>query len=157
MEFGGLYFPWAPKYFSPTFRFLAVVAGSLPARLEGGYCNIINHSYEQKKCYPAFNTLLKSQMFSREMLDSTICLTVRINESGTLPIKAIWSHKWGKLSNEQVLNVFLPSGITLESMAVFKPGCFQIVYMLFLSFFKQILLECKGNSALKKKKGILRR
>lgn len=96
-------------------------------------------------------------MFSREMLDSTICLTVRINESGTLPIKAIWSHKWGKLSNEQVLNVFLPSGITLESMAVFKPGCFQIVYMLFLSFFKQILLECKGNSALKKKKGYFKK
>ena len=84
----GLCFPWALKYFSLTSRFLFVVAGSLPARLEGGYCNIVNHSYEQKKCYPPFNTR-KNQMFSREMLDSTICLAVHINESGMLPIKAI--------------------------------------------------------------------
>ena len=138
MEFGGLCFPWALKYFSLTSSFLFVVAGSLPARLNGGYSNIVNHSYEQKKCYPPFNTL-KNQMFSREMLDSTICLAVHINESGMLPIKAIWSHKWGKLSNEQVLNVFLPSGITLESMAIFKPGCFQIVCMLFLSSNKILL------------------
>lgn len=139
MEFRGFCFPWALKYFSLTSMFLVVIAGSLPAGLEGGYCNIINHSYGQKKCYPPFNTLLKNQMFSRKMLHSTICLPVHINESGTMPIKAIWSHKW-KLSNEQVLNVFLPSGITLEYMAIFKPSCFQRVCMLFLSFFKQIVL-----------------
>lgn len=85
----GPLFSLGSEYFSPTSRFLVVVAGSLPDRLEGGNCNIINHSYEQKKCYPPFNALLKSQMFSRKMHHSTICLTVHINESGTVPIKAI--------------------------------------------------------------------
>lgn len=131
----GLCFPWAGKYFSLTSRSLVVVAGSRPARLEKVYCNIINHDSEQKRLFLTFNILLKNQMFSRE-----ICLTVHINESGTMPVIAIWPHKWRKLSNKQVLNVFLPSGITLESMAIFKQGCFQIVHMLFLTFFKQNLL-----------------
>ena len=96
-------------------------------------------------------------MFSRQMLHSTICLTVHINESGTMPKKAIWSHKWGKLSNEQVLNVFLPSGITLDSMATFKPGCFQIVCMLFLSFFKQILLAMLKKLCFKQTEGYFKK
>lgn len=74
-----------------------------------------------------------------------------------MPKKAIWSHKWGKLSNEQVWNVFLPSGITLDSMAIFKPGCFQILCMLFLSFFKQILLAMKKKLCFKQTEGYFKK